>query len=418
MADIRCPNCGMDNPDFLDDCQFCQAPLRPDPDPKIQTGDSPTKKNTGELEAVLPAWLQDVRQQSRDSAAEDAIEAATSPLIEKEAAPDLLAGLANQSASEDDEVPDWLADLNPVEEKESSKPSSSENTSPSDFFSQFEQDESAQPAVSADESAPEEMHAWINDEAQTPEQKDELSDWLSRTSNQSSDSLGFGLEALQTDEGKAPEEEPEETKEPEDLSWLHNLEASSKQTDDSSAPQADMGWTSNFDLPASGQSAESQADLGWLNELGGIPSTDSAESAFSQPASSGDDLGWLNNLGGDSASISDESPSPQPVSSEGDLDWLRNLGGEKPPAFDESMAAQPESPQGDLNWLNNLSDTTAPAFDEQVPVPPASPQDDVDWLKNLGNKSTLVFDESASNEAPTLHPSSPVHESGDIVEFG
>ena len=77
MADIRCPNCGKINPDFFDNCQFCQAPLKSDPVMKM--GDKPTKKNTGELENVLPDWLKDVRQQARSSAEEDAAQEAAKP---------------------------------------------------------------------------------------------------------------------------------------------------------------------------------------------------------------------------------------------------------------------------------------------------------------------------------------------------
>ena len=57
MADIRCPNCGKNNPDFLDVCQFCQTPLKPES--MVHIGEKPTKKNTGELENVLPEWLRD-----------------------------------------------------------------------------------------------------------------------------------------------------------------------------------------------------------------------------------------------------------------------------------------------------------------------------------------------------------------------
>ena len=76
MADIRCPNCGKNNPDILDVCQFCQTPLKPQS--TLRIGQSPTKKNTGELESVLPDWLRDVRQQARDSAEADAQVAAES----------------------------------------------------------------------------------------------------------------------------------------------------------------------------------------------------------------------------------------------------------------------------------------------------------------------------------------------------
>ncbi len=68
MGGVKCPNCGKDNPDFLDDCQFCQTALRRES--ALSIGDNPTKKVTAELEAVLPDWLRDARQQGRDSAAE------------------------------------------------------------------------------------------------------------------------------------------------------------------------------------------------------------------------------------------------------------------------------------------------------------------------------------------------------------
>ena len=113
MAEVRCPNCGRSNPDSLDVCQFCQAPLKPDS--VLRIGDTPIKKNTGELESVLPEWLKDVRQQARDSAEEQAAQAAAKPKPRKEEPLDFLAGLASQSRSSDEEEdPDWLARINPA----------------------------------------------------------------------------------------------------------------------------------------------------------------------------------------------------------------------------------------------------------------------------------------------------------------
>ena len=94
MAELRCPNCGKNNPDILDVCQFCQTPLKPEV--VLRIGQNPTKKNTGELESVLPEWLKDVRQQARDSAEEEAAQAAAQPKVQKNEPPDLLAGLASQ----------------------------------------------------------------------------------------------------------------------------------------------------------------------------------------------------------------------------------------------------------------------------------------------------------------------------------
>ena len=102
MAEIRCPNCGRNNPDLLDVCQFCQTPLKPES--VLRIGEKPIKKNTGELESVLPDWLKDVRQQAKESAEEqDAAQAAADSKVQKNEPLDLLAGLASQSGRGDEE---------------------------------------------------------------------------------------------------------------------------------------------------------------------------------------------------------------------------------------------------------------------------------------------------------------------------
>jgi hypothetical protein len=70
----------------------------------LQIGKSPTKKNTGELEPILPDWLRDVRQQARESAEENATHEISHPKVQKNEAPDLLAGLASQAREDDDEI--------------------------------------------------------------------------------------------------------------------------------------------------------------------------------------------------------------------------------------------------------------------------------------------------------------------------
>src|SRR5919205_4367602 len=98
MAEVRCPNCGKNNPDILDVCQFCQTPLQPES--VLRIGEKPTKKNTGELQSVLPDWLKDIQQQAKDAAQEEAAQAAAHP-PQKNEPPDLLAGLSQASSSEE-----------------------------------------------------------------------------------------------------------------------------------------------------------------------------------------------------------------------------------------------------------------------------------------------------------------------------
>jgi len=362
MASLTCPNCGRDNPDFLDNCQFCQTALRREA--TLNIGENPTKKSTGELEGVLPDWLRDARQQARDSAEEEAAKDATRPKIQKEEPPDLLAGLAFQAASDEEEVPDWLAAINPVPDKKS--PVSAKDA-PSDFFAQFEQ-RGSEPA------------AQITDDASlTGEtQREESTDWFA----QPSAPVGgepFAFDPNAVDEPAAPAAPAE----PEDLGWLRDLEASAKapatpaqpSTPDwlsniapSSGEQEDLSWLNNLGgTPAPAQPAAQQSDdLSWLNNMGGLPLSN--ERAPEQPAPAEDDLSWLNNLGG--------IPAPsQPAPQSEDLDWLNKLGGT--PVSPSPASLQPESLQEDLSWLNNLGDTPAPSQ-------PAPQSEDLDWLNKLG----------------------------------
>ena len=185
MPEIRCPNCGRDNPDLLDVCQFCQSPLRPET--VLHSGEKPTKKNTGELQSILPDWLKDIQQQSKDAAEEEAAQAAGRAASQKEEPPDLLAGLASQTGSADEEdVPDWLASLTPGAKAKSPAPSTPSNAdaSGSDFFTQFDQKESKPEPVN--ETPPrEDAPPWmgtLREEATIPLEKDELSEWFTEAS--------------------------------------------------------------------------------------------------------------------------------------------------------------------------------------------------------------------------------------------
>jgi len=400
MADIRCSSCGKDNPDFLDVCQFCQSPLKPES--MVHTGENPTKKNTGELEPILPQWLKDMRQQARDSAEEDAVQAAAQPKVQKNETPDLLAGLASQSSDEQEEIPDWLASIGPKTKPKSSAPSSPE--SPTDFFAQFNKSESAPPAASKiSEPAQEEPPSWMGGpaQAQVPAEKDELSEWLSRASEEPSEPTG--IQPGVPKEPPAPEEK-------EDLSWLHDLEASAKQTGELSAQKQDAGW--NFEAPstpsqpapqspapqedlswpndlggtsesaqqAATLSSDSQDDMSWLNNLGGV--SEPQKQTPAQPSTPQEDLSWLNNLGGTS------EPSKQPSASQEDMSWLDNLGGAVPPVQPTST---PSASQEDLDWLNKLGGVSEPAGSESTQP---STQDDLDWLKNFAESSAPTQQES------------------------
>ncbi len=462
MADIRCPHCGKDNPDFLDVCQFCQSPLKPES--MLHAGDTPIKKDTGELEPILPDWLKDARQQNREAAEE---EEATRPKIPKVEPPDLLAGLASQAESDEEEVPDWLAGLNPVADKPSST-SASDEEAPSDFFAQFMQSGEKEPEPSASEPEEAETPSWMaGSEEQPSEERDELSDWFSQVSAESEETAGFESSARQDEKSWMDAPEPsspspgEPEKESEDLGWLRDLEAASQQTEEPSASQPaadflpgetsdqasddlswlntlggveqepassqdDLSWlnqpeqTPSSDEPAASQTESAEDDLSWLNQLGRLEQTPASE----EPGSSQADLSWLKNFGeAEQEPAAEEFASSQPDSPQEDLDWLKGFGASEPapeqpgsaredmswldglggteqePEPEGSRPVQPESSQDDLSWLDELGSGNEPAPDAQSPKPFAGEQE-LDWLKNLQDQQEHVTDGSASQFSP------------------
>jgi hypothetical protein len=414
MAELRCPKCGKSNPDILDVCQFCQTPLKPES--VLRIGQTPTKKTTGELEAALPDWLKDMRQQARDSAEADAAaaaQAAAHSKSQKYEPPDLLAGLASQASSADEEdVPDWLARINPTAGPKPSTPPSSAPESGPDFFAQFNSKESQAESESSQTESP----SWENMGNQsTPAKRDELSDWFEKASQEPEALIGFDADIGQDHGGWAntpgslsTPAESSAPKEEEDLSWLHNLEASAKQTGDLQTPRQEMDWKSNVEIPA--QSSSSPEDLSWLNNLGGIdeppqqapeqPSTPrndlswldqfsgtSEPSQPAQPAAPQEDLSWLNTLGAASEpqpfdAAPDQPVSPQSIGSEEDLSWLNKLGGTSEPSQPFETGQEKPSSSEDLSWLNSLGTTP----ESSQPAQPAA-QEDLSWLGELGGES-------------------------------
>src|SRR6266508_4347470 len=391
MAELRCLNCGKSNPDILDVCQFCQTPLKPDS--VLRIGQTPTKKNTGELESVLPDWLKDMRQQARDSAEQDAAaQAAVQSKSQKKEPPDLLAGLASQanSANEED-VPDWLASMNPTAKSKPATPSASEPET--DFFAQFNQSESKPGPVS--EPAKSESPAWANMENQTsPAEKDELSDWLAKASEGPEEPIGFDAAAQQNDMGwpsnlgsLSTAAEPSAPKEEEDLSWLHNLEAASKQTGDLQTPKQEMDWKANLEIPSTpSQPSASTEDLSWLDNLGGID--EPSQQGPAQPSTSQNDLSWLNQFGG----IPESSQPAQPAKPQENLSWLNDLGAVQEPQTPEStqnqsIPSQPFASEEDLSWLNKLGGTSEPSQPIEDSQERLSSSEDLSWLNTLGKES-------------------------------
>lgn len=382
MADIRCPNCGKNNPDLLDVCQFCLTPLKPES--ILHIGERPTKKNTGELEPILPDWLKDVRQQARTSAEEDASKSASLPASRREEPPDLLAGLASQaSKGDEEEVPDWLASLNPTAEPKPQDASSQAPAAETDFFSQFDKSPSdSAPGESPAPADKDELSAWF---AQAAEQPDEIVELDSHAEGMQR-GWESGLDSpVSTSKEQAHQEE-------EDLGWLRSLEESAKQTGDLKAPKLNTDWMSDLGTPATpSQPASPQEDLSWLDRLGSIE--EPSQQPFEQPPAPQEDLSWLNQLGGIQPSQPSEAPKAKPSVPE-DLSWLDDLGAAPEAAqpfdaaLDKPVPPKPFVSEEDQKWLSSLGgEPEAPQpFTEPVSDLPAESisNEDLSWLNNLG----------------------------------
>ena len=370
----------------------------------------PVRKDTGQLESILPDWLKDVRQQARDAAEEEAAQAAAQPRPPANEPPDLLAGLASQTTSADDEdVPDWLASMNPTAKPKSSPPSTPEPST--DFFAQFNQTETTPEPPG--EQPPEETLPWLrsaDEPATVPLEKDELSAWFTQASGQPEETIESDDEPSETGwrsnfDAAFPPAAKVTPPENEDLSWLRNLEAAARQTGDLQAPKTEGEWDAGIESPAtSPQPSGSQDDLSWLDRLGGIE--EPAVPTREQPAGQLDDLSWPSQAGmaAEPAPMdaAPNQPIPQsPFTPEEDLDWLNKLGEATQPG---QPAEQADAGGADLSWLSDLGQ---PSQSSQ----PAAPED-LSWLNQLGGTeapSTSPFAEADSGvEAESPRQTSPL----------
>ncbi|MCC6300601.1 MAG: hypothetical protein IT314_15015 [Anaerolineales bacterium] len=399
MADLQCPNCGKNNPDFLDNCQFCQTPLRSEA--MVHTGEKPVKKNTGELEPILPQWLQDVRQQGREAAEAEAEEEAAKPKVQKNEPPDLLAGLTSQAENDEEEVPDWLASIRPA-----AKPAAPPASEPEfDFFKQFQSESAAEAPPSQPPQA--DAPAWMTDATSAPasqaaEEKDELSEWFAQASAEPSAPVemeaGLPTWTSSSEASSAPfiEEQPaQQPKEAEDLGWLHSLEESAK-GDTSAAPQQNASQPDSID--------------DWLKNLGGAPTELPLELPTADEPPS-----WVGQLDNEQASAqapAQEAAQSEPAAPQEDMSWLDQLTG------GETASAEAKPAESPL-WLQNIEDQQGieSASEKVSPFtrrtgPLKDVADDImpDWLKSATEEPSMPAPGALSDwfSEADLAPHSPV----------
>ena len=395
MADmIKCSVCGEVNSADNEFCKNCLSRLQPLTGPlkgenaPLQPGQAPTKKTTSELEPILPQWLREARQQSRQTEeGEPKFAAQEAPTVPVSSEPDLLAGLASQS-DEDEDVPDWLVNITgnaPAKKKKVEQEDSNiKRVEIGDFSGTSADDKSSVPS----------MPTWMKPQEAAPE-KDELASWLSEMGQTS---------APFADEQAAPVQSAAPTPETPSVNadqsdWLHNLQNGASTFDESPVDQTPISsdetpdWLKNLDAGAA--SLEQPSTQQAFTPQAPVPS---------------DTPDWLKNLDAGAASgaqpPSQQAPAPQaPVASDETPDWLKNLDAssvavEQKPAEQPASESQPASDVPD--WLRTFGEP--PALSTPSAPVAATPTSDTmmpDWLKAAapsGEVPQVVQPEKSTDE--------------------
>ncbi len=450
---IKCSVCGESNLSDQEFCQYCQSRLQPltgtlkGADAAIKPGQVPTKKNTAELEPILPQWLRDARDSARKSAENDAAQAGRQPQESFSASsmPDLLAGLQSQAGNEEEETPDWLANITGAAPKAKKLQADSPEVRWVELggAKDFAQEESdAEPYIPS----------WLEGLTPTepqPNEKDELTDWFRQTDD-SQKSQQPEPQVSPFDNSFSAAGQPAQPADSSDTpDWLKKMAAESAQNDD--APFNDPSKTSN---------AASSDTPDWLRQMAaedGAPASD----LNATPSDASD---WLHQMAADDGSQNNNAPilsagtfdAPPALSSDAP-DWLRAMGSSQDQTqsadsavsseagFGESTtgvtseAAKGSSTENVPEWMKDfrsieseqpVQDATPTWFKEEKPAssagtevpswlssapkpeqeqPPAQNEtafgDIPSWLKAAAPQSSIYEDSSEESAPPATSPS-------------
>lgn len=297
MSDmIKCPACGESNLSDQDVCQYCQTRLT---DAPIKPGQTPTKKNTAELEPILPQWLRD----ARDSAREDDQQGAQQMLDQPESPQskaasstnDLLAGLQAQAGNNDEgDMPDWLASIMDGPSETTKPQTESSDTDGMELAGKvgFEDD------VVAELSSDEEIPSWLAELKTTEPQPDEnggANDWLrdlERPEQARQSELPESFESTFTDSSAADT--------PDWLQAMRDQGEAAKSADSAGSSGSSFGKSDAVESPVSGDLTD------WMDSLpkdeetkqGAAPVWLSKDEPLplSSTAEPGDNPDWLNSF--------------------------------------------------------------------------------------------------------------------------
>lgn len=370
MADVKCPVCGQLNPPDAAFCSNCGTALQQ----TIQPGDAPTKKNTSELEPILPQWLRDAREKARQSYEQ---EDETPPQGDSSTAEsDLLAGLRAQSAAEEeDSLPDWLAGI--TGEKQRKPPEVSGPQRVELGGAEAFEDEEQQPAPPLDEPELPPWLAALTPPKEQPSSTDALQDWLRQVAAEEEPQTiplepGTSPITPEQDEGTAPTETT--------LGWLDALHTDESKT----IPLPDAAERPAEPPPGETPAAFDVPD--WLKRLQSETTAPAPEEEETAPEGA-----FFTSL------EPEEQAGPaalesEPLLEEADLpDWLKGMEPEETPAAEEAGLAEPlstEEPALGSPFEAEPEPLTPAALDVELP----------DWLMNMEQPA------AESTEPPAVLP--------------
>jgi hypothetical protein len=458
MADIRCPMCGKPNLEELETCQFCGARLKPlvasspDNSPSIHAGETPivkatsefekvklpdngpirpgeepTPKNTEDLEGTLPSWLRTLREEGEQAPPESAADAFPAPELSPESQEsqpaesageslDWLAGLGS-AAEEEEQVPDWLAELRGPSGASASKPE--QPPAPESELVQPEADWMSRLGSETAQVAAESQ----------PQSAESLPDWFSRingkpASAQPEEPLPFE---------SSPDSLPEQPVAGNLPDWLETLKTKAAEPSELFTGEEEFpDWLSGMPpVPSETPSATQELQPDWLNKLKEKASEPELELPLPPAVPASDTPDWLSGLGAEAGARSafetgsvfkDEglvaglAPAETP-------DWLKSLQSDENAAVEiekhaEELEPEPELPVPEKlteplpDWLSNVQQADVPAdsvpattvLDESsVPVEETSAVSAVetpDWLSRLRPERSPVTQTPGPEEEP------------------
>lgn len=426
MDELLCPVCGQANPPEAETCSNCGASLHA----PLQPGQPPVKKHTSELEPILPDWLRDAREKSRQTGENEIPEPPKKDTHPFGVGDDLLAGLNAQSQDDEADIPDWLANVTGARgvKKEPSEPTGPRRVELDDFG----EPEPPSPPPSGSASDPLD---WLSNLSKSEPQKppeEDLKDWFRQAAEPASPPAQV-----------PPSLPPEKS----DLDWLTRLKAGTSTPSESGTSESGLpSWLAGeAGTPPPESPSEGTGTPDWLKDLGpapGVPDAVGSAASFSEEANisdwstgeasetpaSADDLApaelpdWLKDLR-DVSNLSDEDqiqplppssaawlpeenqassaapslPGESSVEDAGNFAWLREMREEaapeelgKPvPAFDESAIPLHEN-TGELDWLKAMETSQPSASQDELPTPALT--DEPTWFTQASTESPAHLD--------------------------